>query len=230
MQENYQDEKQEKKQKLVRNEFTKTGKFGIPLVKKQDIDISKIELWSYQKAKPNDQEHKNKTIHFFTYDWHFENAYEHPEKALEKLDQYYALLTPDFSTYTDMPLALQINSIFKSRWCGAFWQKHELRVIPTMTWGAPESYEFCFDGVERGSVVAVSTYHKNDCKAGFMRGYDKMMEVINPSAIICYDEPFKEMRGNIKYTPAFDHRLLVKQLGLDEYIRRRNSGDLYPSN
>ena len=35
----YEREKAEKKQKLVRGEFQGTGYFGIPLVKKQNIDI-----------------------------------------------------------------------------------------------------------------------------------------------------------------------------------------------
>lgn len=34
---NYEEEKRRKKQRLVRNEFEKIGKYGIPLVKKQNI-------------------------------------------------------------------------------------------------------------------------------------------------------------------------------------------------
>jgi len=102
------DEKREKKQKIVRNEFARTsyGKYGIPIIKKQNIDLSKIELWGYQKTKQDDTLNRNKTIHFFTYDWNFDSIYNKPEAALEKLDQYYALLTPEFSTYKDMPLVL----------------------------------------------------------------------------------------------------------------------------
>ncbi len=119
----YEEEKRKKKQKLVRNEFEKCGKYGMPLIRKQKIDLDKIELLSYLKTKPNDEENKTKIIHFFTYDWNFETVYEKAEQSLEKIDQYYALLTPEFSTYKDMPLARQIDSVFKNRWCGAFWQK-----------------------------------------------------------------------------------------------------------
>ena len=228
----YQDDKQKRKQHLVRNEFLDRGgnKFGIPLIKKQIIDLDKIELWSFAKTKQDDDENKHKTIHFFTYDWLFETVFDKPEKALEKLDQYYALLTPEFSTYKDMPYAVQLWSVFKSRWCGAFWQKHGLKVIPTIAWGTKDSHEFCFEGVEQGSVVAVSTYYSMDNESGFMEGYNKMLEVIKPSAIICYGEPFKGMNGNIKFISPYDHKALVKQLGEDEYVRRFMTGDLYPSN
>lgn len=36
---NYEEEKRKRKQKLVRNEFEKCGKYGMPFIKKQDIDL-----------------------------------------------------------------------------------------------------------------------------------------------------------------------------------------------
>lgn len=230
MEKDYEQEKQEKKQKLVRNAFKSAGKYGIPIIKKQDIDLDKIEPWGYTKTKQDDKENRHKTIHFFTYDWLFETVYAKPEVALEKLDQYYALLTPDFSMYADMPLALQLYSTFKSRWCGAYWQSQGFRVIPTMNWSTSESYEFCFDGVEQGSVVAVSTYCMEGCERVFMPGYNKMLEVIQPSAILCYDKPFPQMKGNIITLSPYNHQELIKKLGLDEYARRFMNGDIYPSN
>lgn len=96
-----------------------------------------------------------------------------------------------------MPIALQIESVFKNRWCGAFWQSKGLKVIPTVSWGDEKSFDFCFDGIEEGSIVAVCTYYRENCEEEFMLGYNKMLEKIKPSAIICYDEPFKAMKGNV---------------------------------
>ena len=223
----YENEKRKKKQKIVRNEFAKCGKFGMPLIKKQNIDINKIELWNYAKTKMNDVNNKNKTIHFFTYDWIFENVYKKPEVYLEKLDQYYALLTPEFSMYIDMPLARQIDSVFKNRWCGAYWQKQGMIVIPTITWGTPDSYEFCFDGIEEGSVVAISTYMRENKKI-FMSGYEKMLEKIKPSLVICYGNPFVEMKGNIKFIDPFNSEELIKKIGIEEYTKKYFAGELYP--
>jgi hypothetical protein len=225
-----EDEKREKKQKIIRNEFVRVGKYGIPLVRKQYVDLDKIEPWGFVKAKPNDFENTHKTIHFFTYDWNFEAVYTKPEVTLEKLTQYYALLTPEFSTYKDMPLMLQGYSVFKNRWCGAFWQSHGMTVIPTITWGTPNSYEFCFDGVEQGSVVAVSTYAREHNRNGFMEGYNKMLEVIRPSAIICYGDPFPEMQGNIKAVSPFNHEELIAKMGMQKYMEKYLAGELYPSN
>ncbi len=225
----YEDEKRKNKQRLVRNEFKGVGKYGMPLIKKQKIDLDKIELWNYTKTKLQDEDNKHKTIHFFTYDWLFDNVYEKANVTLEKLDQYYALLTPEFSTYKDMPLARQIDSVFKNRWCGAFWQKQGMKVIPTVCCAGEDSYDFCFDGIEQGSVVAVSTYCREEYKREFMKSYNKMMEVIKPAGIICYGTPFEEMTGNIKVISPFDQEELIAKMGFDNYMKKYLSGELYPT-
>jgi len=199
----YEMQKLENKRKLVRNDFKMVGKYDMPLIRNQKISPDTISLMSYAKAKKDDEENAFQSIHFFTYDWLFDNVYEEPEKTMEKLKQYYALLTPDFSVYTDMPRAVQIHSTFKSRWCGAYWQSQGIRVIPTIEWGDERSFDFCFDGIEEGSVVAVATYNRKN-KEAFLLGYNKMLEVIKPSAIICFDTPFPEMKGNIKVISAID--------------------------
>ena len=78
----YEDEKRKNKQRLVRNEFKGVGKYGMPLIKKQKIDLDKIELWNYTKTKLNDDENRYRTIHFFTYDWLFDNVYENQKLLL----------------------------------------------------------------------------------------------------------------------------------------------------
>ena len=198
----YEIDKIKNKAKLVRNEFlyngTSQSKYEFPIIRKQKIDINKIKFLSYTDAKKEDEENKDKTIHFFTYDWKFEKVYKQAEEEFEKLKQYYALLSPDFSMFTNMPIALQIESVFKNRWCGAYFQSKGLKVIPTVSWGDARSFEFCFEGIEEGSVVAVSTYYRENDEESFMLGYNEMLKRIKPSAILCYDEPFKTMKGKIK--------------------------------
>lgn len=199
--------KQKKKQLLVRNEFLYNGKsqtkYEFPIIRKQNIDIDKIKLLSYTDTKKEDKENKDKTIHFFTYDWKFEKVYNQADEEFEKLKQYYALLSPDFSMFTNMPLALQIESVFKNRWCGAYWQSKGLKVIPTISWGDERSFEFCFEGIEEGSIVAVCTYYRENCEEEFMLGYKEMLKKIKPSVVLCYDDPFESMEGNIiSFTPT----------------------------
>ena len=105
----YELQKRRNKQELVRNEFKTVGKQQIPLIRKQDIDLDTISLISFSDIKQDDKENAYKTVHFFTYDWLFDKVYEKAADCAEKLKQYYALLSPDFSMFTDMPKALQID-------------------------------------------------------------------------------------------------------------------------
>ena len=124
---------------------------------------------------------------------------------VEQLQQYRAILTPDFSMYTEMPAAVQLFNTFRNRWCGAYFAEKGIRVIPSVNWGTEESFDFCFEGIEKGSAVAVSTYmfheHGNnaDQKEIFMKGYHELLRRIEPEYIICYSEPFPEMEGNVIY-------------------------------
>ena len=99
--------------------------------------------------------------------------------------------------------ATEHYNVFRNRWCGAYWASKGLRVIPTVNWGDESTFDFCFEGIEKGSVVAVSTYmaseHDNRCdqKEWFMAGYNEMLRRIDPEKIICYNTPFPEMQGNI---------------------------------
>ena len=179
----YEEDKQKRKQRLVRNEFLyfnqSSGKYEFPIIKKDEIDPDKIKFLSYVDAKLDDKENKDKTIHFFTYDWKFEKVYTNIDNEIEKLKNYYCVLSPDFSIFTNMPLALQIESIFKNRWCGAYMQSKGIKVIPTVSWGDARSFDFCFDGIERDSIVAVSTYYRETNDEEFRRGYHEMLKRIN---------------------------------------------------
>lgn len=130
-------------------------------------------------------------------DYKFEAMWKDPEPRIERLKKYKAVLTPDFSMYTEMPLSIKVYNTFRSRWCGAYLQTKGIKVIPTVSWGEPNTFWFCFDGIPKGSIVAVSTIGVRKEKSLFMQGYEEMMRKIKPKAVICYGEPFEEMKGKI---------------------------------
>lgn len=47
----YEEDKADKKKKLVRSGFPSTGKLGIPLVKKQDIDLKQDRIVGIYQSK-----------------------------------------------------------------------------------------------------------------------------------------------------------------------------------
>lgn len=183
---------------FMRNEYSGHGKWNIPLIKKQAVDVENISLIACSDTRSNDNETNTKNgVHFFVDDYRFNGIYNNPEKSLRKYSQYAFLLSPDFSTYADMNLWRQLESVAKNRWCGCYWQEQGLTVIPTISWSTPRSYEFCFDGVEKNSIIAIGMIGCKRNKKEFLRGYDYMLSKIEPEAVICFGTPFDEMRGNI---------------------------------
>lgn len=183
---------------FTRNEFDTVGKWQIPFIKNQEIDTNNISLIAYSDTRSKDNKTNVKRgVHFFVDDYRFTGVYNNPKRSLKKLSQYSFLLTPDYSTYSDMNLWRQIESVAHSRWVGAYWQSKGLKVIPTVTWGDARSYSFCFDGIEQNSTVAIGMIGCKGNKTAFMRGYNAMIEKLSPSYIICFGEPFDEMNGNL---------------------------------
>lgn len=180
---------------FLRNQFESVGMFKLPLVRKQEISLEDVKLIGYDKI--NQSNESEKIVHFFLDDYRFESIYNNPEKKIETLKQYKAVMTPDFSMFTEMPIALQLFGTFKNRWVGAYLQEQGVNVIPTVRWGDLTSFNFCFDGIEKGSIVAVSTLGVRKEKSHFMLGYNEMLSRIKPSKIICYGKPFDEMKGDI---------------------------------
>lgn len=148
----------------------------------------------YDKLNDSNNE---QIVHFFLDDYKFEVMWKDPSPRIDRLKAQKAVLSPNFSIYTEMPVAMKIYNTFRSRWCGAFLQANGIKVIPTLAWGGPETFWFCFDGIEQKSVVAVSTVGVRKEKDLFMQGWGEMLRRLKPAKIICYGKPFPEMKGNI---------------------------------
>lgn len=196
---------------FMRNEFDTIGKWQIPIVKRQEIATTDLSLVAYSDIRSNDSaENTKRGVHFFVDDYRFTGIYNNPEKSLARLSQYAFLLTPDYSTYTDMNLWRQIESIAHSRWVGAYWQSKGLKVIPTISWGDARSFSFCFDGIEQNAIVAIGMIGCKGNKAAFMRGYNAMLEKLMPKCIICFGKPFSDMAGNIVVVDYLSSRKVVR--------------------
>lgn len=195
---------------FMRNQFEKEGKWGFPIIKKQELDTERIELISCADVSKKDTENLHKGVHFFVDDFRFETVYNHPEKALVRYGKYRFLLTPDYSLYADMDPWRQIESVGKARWVGAKWQAEGKIVIPTISWGLARSFEFCFDGIQKNSIIAIGMIGCKRNKNDFLKGYYQMLCRIEPEAIICFGNPFDEMDGNIIVVDYLNSRKVVR--------------------
>ena len=139
-------------------------------------------------------------VHFYIHDRDFERIWNHPNKYLEILKRYEGVITPDFSLYRDMPLSMQIWNTYRNRAFGYWLKKNGVPIIPNFSWGDERTYEFCFDGIEKHSIVAVGTH--GTAKRKLDRYYleqavDKLLERIEPRHIVIYGAVYDKLADMI---------------------------------
>lgn len=147
-------------------------------------------------------------VHFFIDDYQFRRCYERPTLYIEKLQEFPCVLTPDWSLYTDMPMAMKIYNVFRSRLFGQMCQDAGIQVIPTLQWADEDTFKFAFDGLPKHSTVAVSTVGvmKDKTAAEIWRaGMTEALKRLQPSTVILYGSEMPEFnygKAKVKHIKA----------------------------
>lgn len=129
------------------------GPFDLPTLRKCSLVPDALIGFNYVLNTSD----RSKGVHFFLDDYQFERIWNDPETYIEKLLEFPCVLTPDFSLYTDMPNAMKIWNVYRSRLIGQMMQDYGIQVIPTLQWAGDDTLDWVFDGIEQGGTVAVST-------------------------------------------------------------------------
>lgn len=161
------------------------GKYQFPLLPRSHADLTGLRPVPFTSAQK--EKHPKKCLcHFFTHDCEFEKVWNQPEKYFEMLRNFQYVCSPDFSVFSNMPLALQIWQVYRDRALSWWMSLHGVDIIPVAVWSSPESYDFCFDGLPEHSTLAVST---NGCfsaagKAAFRDGFREMVNRLHPEQVL----------------------------------------------
>lgn len=113
------------------------------------------------------------------------------DKAYKILSHFAGIITPDFSTYQDFPYPLKIWNIYRMRafgyWYGTL---NGGNVINNVRWGTPETFDYCFEGIPKNSIVAIGTVGGSPRKLvdrkRFEDGLAEMVNRLSPHTIIVY--------------------------------------------
>jgi hypothetical protein len=159
--------------------------WDIPQLKPTSFVPKTLAAWHDPKARV--EAANGGALHFFIDDYRFEKCWSKPESTYERVAEVGAALTPDFSMWRDMPRAMQLWQVYRSRWCGAFWQHLGVDVVPTVTWGDTTTFDFAFDGLPRRSVLAVSMLGvRKDGRPLFIQGLKELVAQCKPTMLLCY--------------------------------------------
>ena len=142
----------------------------------------------------------------FVYDRYLTKFWKEPLKYIPLFQSAYAVGTLDFSVNEHMEFPEYLHGIYKNRWLGCLWQDCGILAIPTVGWTTEEWDDVSFSGIEKESVVMISTLGSKSDRDFFIRGYNEMMKRIAPPLVIVYGEMLDEMKGrfvNYHYADSF---------------------------
>ena len=91
------------------------GVYRIPELKAAEFDVDHWISFNFAKSCEEPEKHG---IHFFVDDYQFMRLWKNPDAYTEMLRKFQAVCTPDFSTYVDFPLAIQIYNHYRPG-CGS---------------------------------------------------------------------------------------------------------------
>jgi hypothetical protein len=197
------------------NKIDTIGVYNMPVVFGKDIAISSILPFNYAKSSAS----YTSTIHFYIDDYQFERIWSNPDKYIPILKKYNGIIGPDFSTYGDFPLAVQIFNIWKNRMMEYIFQSAGIEVVPNFSYMGENSEKWCFDGIIEGSCIATSTSGvSNECYniTHLNRGIEAALDIIKPPKIYLY--------GLIKYVYEKHLKYITKldSFWETQFLRRRN--------
>lgn len=165
----------------------------------------------YRKNKHNPNFKYDAFVCFYIDDYLFDSTcgiWFRPHKALSILKHFAGAITPDFSTYQDFPIAIQIYATYRMRAYGYWLGRNGMAVINNVRGGLPKTYDFCFEGIPTNSIVAIGTVGGSPRKLVDRERFEpwllEMVERLKPHTIVVYGsanyscfEKLREMNINV---------------------------------
>lgn len=177
------------------------GKYDIPFCPTTAKTLPNAVI-TWEEAKGIYKKHTARKEHNFTYDayvcfyiddYKFDGSrgiWHDSKQALKVLCHFAGAITPDFSTYQDFPEAIKIYAIYRMRLYGYWLGKNGIPVINNVRWGTEETFNYCFEGIPKNSIVSIGTVGGGPRKLvdrnRFEFGLFKMVEVLQPHTILIY--------------------------------------------
>ncbi len=186
-------------QEFMIQKSTFDGFWEIPVVPNNVYRTPK-RIIPYDQRKNVKGDLKDTFIHFYIDDQKFDgpfgiwigatrNLENKRGFSLSSIKKYGGIIGPDFSLGFGFPLCKQLDSVRRTRYFESWMASLGVQVIPNVRWTDERSYDFCFLGLPKRGVVAISTLgvlnHKIQRKY-FKLGLVELLKRVDPTVIVVY--------------------------------------------
>ncbi len=163
------------------------GEAGIPaLLNLDNVEIPKSMI-PFEKIKVT--QNKRQYVHFYMHDKYFSNVLTATNKYVDILKEFDGVITPDCTLLVGQAKCIQQTNTYFNRAVGFYLQKQGIPVIPNIRWSDETSFEYCFLGVPKHSIVCVSTHGciKSKREKDIWRaGTEEMLRVLEPTDVLVH--------------------------------------------
>ncbi|MCR4773958.1 MAG: DUF4417 domain-containing protein [Prevotella sp.] len=163
-----------------------TGVNDIPVVKACNVEppqrILPYNVWREERDM-------DAAVCFYIDDYRFASLRQDPMTVIEKIKNAPFVIAPDFSQTTDMPAWQRMNNSCLNKAYAAYFQRNGLNVIPNVSWSLPDSYEYCFEGLPKHSIICINSMGANASSTSrylWRKGYEQALKVLQPTFILRY--------------------------------------------
>lgn len=168
----------------------------LPLVRGDDLPA---EMWAFDKiASASDA---SRTLaDFYVEERKLRRLIDRPQRFASQFEGLWGVTSPDFSMWAESPPQFRQLATWLNRSIGRVYSDRGIRVVPHLRWSDSRDHDHCFAGVERGSVVAVSTHgawRQVDLRHQFLMGLRPMVEAITPPVVIVHGSIDPQVRREI---------------------------------
>lgn len=167
------------------------GKYQIPILPPCNFDYYPEDSIDFEESFSRKiKNHRKLNVNFYIDDTKFTRLWNNPDKYLNHLRCFHSVTMPDFSIstgYRGMPFALNIFNKYRNHAIAWYLHMNDIAVIPSVPIADKDSYDWCFAGLPKHSILSVCTNGRVRAKASrleFCDGFSAMRERLDPARVI----------------------------------------------
>lgn len=183
------------------------GKYQFPVIPACKLETFPQDSIDFEESFSRKiKNHRKLNVNFYIDDTKFTRLWNNPDKYIEHLKCFHSVTMPDFSICTGhkgMPFAMNIYNKYRNHALAWYLHMNDIKIIPSVPIADKDSYDWCFDGLPKNSILSVCTNGRVRSKAArieFCEGFKVMCDRLEPVCVWIVGKMPDELNTDVPIT------------------------------